>query len=378
MKKRTLAASAAFAAGIFVSSFFVGADPSASVPRVYVNGERVNADVIMKNDRTYLPLRAVGEAMGAEVSYDEETDCVFVNFTEDNAVAHLVEQVSPSVVAIIANAGDVKSSSYVSGSGVIYKSNGTIITNAHVVEDTANLTVILYDGTMLPATVLFSDKETDLAIIKVNKIGLTPITFAETQPMPGQTAIAIGTPTSMTLRNTVTKGVVSGVDIMPLLEDMNYYKLLQMDTTINHGNSGGALINMRGELIGINSYGLGDYMIENTNFAIPMETVRFVIDCYEKYGKIVRPTFGLTLETSWEAQIGLPTTKGMTVRKSDNAALAVGDVICGVNGYAVSNIYDFRVAVRDTYTPGSPITVGVRTGGEDGAYKEVQISATEE
>lgn len=376
MKKMLMGIVCGVAAGIIVGAGSAGVLGADSVPKVYVNGARVNAEVIMKDDHTYLPLRAVGEAMGAEVSYDEVNDSVYVTYSEDNAVTKLVEQISPGVVAIVADYGD-RAGMYGSGSGVIYKSNGVIVTNAHVVKDAKNLTVILYDGTMLPGTVLIADDEADIALVKVNRIGLTAVPFAEQKPLPGQTSIAIGTPTSLSLRNTVTKGIVSGTDVMPL-DGMNYFKLLQMDTTINHGNSGGALINMRGELIGINSYGLGDYNIENTNFAIPVDTVRFVIDCYEKYGKVLRPTFGLTLETSWEAQRGFPTTKGLTVRKAPEGTFAVGDVICKVNGYPITNIYDVREAVKQTYKPGNAVIFGYRAGGEDGEYRELAMYPVEE
>ena len=204
----------------------------------------------MKDDRTYIPLRAVGESMGAEVLWDAETECAYVNFTEDDAIAKLVEDISPSVVAIIGNytgnSGSVSDyNKYTAhGSGVIYKSNGYILTNAHVIRDISNITVVLNDGTSLPATVLYSDDYADLAVVKVNKLGLPAITMADSEDVvSGKTAIAIGTPLSMSLRNSVTKGIISGTQVA--LND-SYYKLIQTDTTINPGNSGGALINTRG------------------------------------------------------------------------------------------------------------------------------------
>jgi len=323
-----------------------------SAVRVYVNGMRVNEDVILKDGRTYVPLRAVSESMGAEVIWDESTFSAHINFTEDDAIAKIVEDVSPSVVTIIGNYIDSAEASKFSnptahGSGVIYKSNGYILTNAHVVDNIKNLTVVLNNGETLPGQVLFSDTQADLAIVKVNKIGLSPITFADASAIaPGKTAIAIGTPISLTMRNSVTKGIVSGYGVA--LED-SYYKLLQTDATINPGNSGGPLLNTKGELIGINSSKYAGIGIENLGFAIPVDTVLYAIEQYETHGKILRPDFKMTLENSWEAKIGLPTTKGITVKASNNGVLRAGDTILSVNGIAVHCIADLNEALKLTY-----------------------------
>ena len=132
-----------------------------------------------------------------------------------------------------------------------YRSNGYILTNAHVVENIKNLTVVLNNGEVAAGQLLFSDSTIDLAIVKISKIGLTPILMADAQSIvAGKTAIAIGTPISMSMRNTVTKGIVCGCDVS--LPD-SHYKLIQTDATVNPGNSGGPLLNTKGELIGINS-----------------------------------------------------------------------------------------------------------------------------
>ncbi|MEE1043204.1 MAG: trypsin-like peptidase domain-containing protein [Clostridia bacterium] len=240
--------------------------------RVYVNGMRLNHNVILNEGTTYVPIRAVSESLGANVVWDQESFSAYITFTEEDAVSKVVENVSPSVVTIVGNyngSGVVidYNNPTMHGSGVIYKSNGHIITNAHVVEDIKNLTVILNDGTSLPGKVLYSDKNSDLAIVKIDKIGLKPVSMADKSSiLSGKTAIAIGTPISLSMRNTVTKGIVSGNGVS--LSD-SYYKLIQTDAAINPGNSGGPLLNSKGELIGINSSKYVSVGIDNMGFAIP-------------------------------------------------------------------------------------------------------------
>ena len=319
--------------------------------RVYVNGMRLNHDVILENDRTYVPLRAVSEAMGAEVLWDDASRTVNINYTEDDAVANLVAEASAGTVTILGNYSGSEAQTYYSpivhGSGVVYKSNGYIITNAHVVKDIKNLTVVLASGESLPGTVLLSDDDADLAIVKINKIGLTPIKITEQSDiLSGTTAIAIGTPISLTMRNSVTKGIISGSGVA--LSD-SYYKLLQTDAAINPGNSGGPLLNLKGELIGINSSKFVSSGIDNMGFAIPADTVKFVITEYEQYGRIRRPSLNFATENSWEAKIGLPTTKGITVKNSTNEKILNGDIINAVNGIAVHSTADLNEAIKKTY-----------------------------
>ena len=343
-----------------------GTASAASHVRVYVNGMRVNEDVILQNDRTYIPLRAVSEAMGAQVDWDGNTSSAYITFSEDDAIAQLVENVSPSVVTIVGNYNDSSDSGQFNnptmhGSGVIYKNNGHIITNAHVVKDIKNLTVVLSNGETYPGKVLFSDEAADLAIVKIEKLGLTPITMADPSAIvSGKTVIAIGTPISLSMRNTVTKGIISGVDVV--LPD-SHYKILQTDASVNPGNSGGPLLNIRGELVGINSSKFAGVGIEGMCFAIPVDTVKHAISQYEQHGKILRPTLPFTLQESWEAKIGLPTLKGLTVKNVSGGELANGDVITALNDIPVHSLADWNEAIKDTYT-GSGITVTFTRGGE--------------
>ena len=336
-------------------------------PRVYVNGNRMNSELIMHNDRIYVPLRAVSETLGAQVEWDGQSETAYINFTEDDAIAKIVENVSPAVVTIVGNyngSGEAQkyNNTTVHGSGVVYKSNGHIVTNAHVVDDISNLTVVFNDGTLCAGEVLYSDEVADIAIVKVERLGLSYVSMADISTVvSGKTAIAIGTPISLSMRNTVTKGIVcgNGVEI-----PNSYYKLIQTDTTINPGNSGGPLLNTKGELIGINSSKYSGGTIENVGFAIPVDTVSYVISQYEKHGGVRRADFGLTLDQSWEAKIGLPTNKGLTVKTSSNPALASGDSIVAVNGISVHSIGDWNEALKKTYNGVSATIKYIRNGIE--------------
>lgn len=345
---------ALFASGIVVTAFLAGNVYAQRTVRVYVNGIRVQEETLLHNDRTFIPLRAVSESLGAEVVWDEETYSAFVNFTEDDAIAKVVENASPSVVTIIGNAkSDSASSQYnnptAHGSGVIYKSNGHILTNAHVVNGIKNITVVLSNGERYPARVLFSDELADIAIVKIEKLGLTPITFADPATViSGKTVIAIGTPISLSMRNSVTKGIVSGVDVTL---DGSHYKILQTDASINPGNSGGPLLNVKGELVGLNSSKYASVMIDNMSFSIPVETLKFAISQYETYGAIIRPNIDFSLEQSWEAKIGLPTSNGLTVKSSSNPDILAGDIITALGGIKVHSIADWNEAVKKTYNP---------------------------
>lgn len=344
----------------------IGSVCAAANPRVYVNGQRAEKDAVLLDDTTYIPVRAMCEALGANVSWDAESQSVFVTLTEDDIVAKTVEDVSPSIVTIVGNySGNEQASAYnnltMHGTGVIYKSNGHIVTNAHVVDGIKNLTVVLNNGELYPGTVLYSDEKADLAVVKIDKIGLRPVTMAKKEDIvTGKTAIAIGTPISLSMRNTVTKGIISGAAVA--LND-SYYKLIQTDATINPGNSGGPLLNLKGEVIGINSSKYADVSIDNVGFAIPADTVSRVIAQFETYGKILRPNQNFTLEQSPEARIGLPTQKGLTVRSSENDSLAPGDVITAVNGIKVHSTADWNEALKSTYD-GTSVIIDCVKGGE--------------
>ena len=161
------------------------------------------------------------------------------------------------------------------------------------------------------------------------------------------------------MRNSASKGIVSGLNVST---PSAYYPLIQTDAAINAGNSGGPLLNMKGQLIGINSSKYAGVGIEGINFSIPLDTINYVLNQFEQNGKVIRPDLGVTLENSWEARIGLPTKKGVTVKTSSSSSLSSGDVINSINGVEVHSIVDFNKALRDTYSSGSINVIYTRNG----------------
>lgn len=335
---------------------------------IYVNGKIISQKGYVQNDTTYVPIRAVSENLGASVDWDGKS--VHVQMQEDSVISSLIAQASESVVAVAGNYKG-KSSSAVSeyndsvshGTGVVIKSSGLILTNAHVVEDMENITVIFSDGTSYAASVECIDKNSDLATVRINRLGLKPMKIAESTSsvMPGSTVIAIGTPLSLNMRNSATKGIISGTDVTV---KGSFYPLLQTDAAINPGNSGGPLIDLNGNLIGINSSKYSGVGIEGMAFSIPAETVNYVLNQFEANGKAVRPDISASFEESWEARIGLPTQKGLTVKNSSSAELKDGDVVTAVNGAPVHSISDYNRAVRDLFTDTLTMTVS-RNGAEE-------------
>lgn len=367
MKKST--AGTAIAA-VLISALIPAAVLADDGVTVQVNGKDLDTEAVIINDRTYVPLRAVSEALGAEVSWDNDSRTVGIAAADESAIPSVINSACESVVAVVGNykpgytetAVNYKDS-MAHGTGVIIRSAGLILTNAHVVTDIDNLTVIFRDGSEYAGTVQWIDKTADLAVVKINKLGLTPITFGTADDIVwGSTVIAIGTPLSLSMRNTVTRGIISGTDVY--LSDA-YYPLIQIDAAINAGNSGGPLITAAGKLIGINSSKYAGVGIEGMAFSIPVDTITYVLDQFDRNGKVLRPDIGITTEDSWEAKRGLPTTKGITVKTSTSSVLAVGDVITAVNGAEIHSTIEYNKVLRDTYTTGDISVTYTRGNSSD-------------
>lgn len=337
-------------------------------PDVYINGQRLDKSGVVIDGSVYVPLRSVGERMGADVEWNDSTKSAHIFFSEENMISAVAQQVSPSVVAIVGNYKPSGSSSpqqdynelTAHGTGVVIKSNGRILTNFHVIDDLENITVIFNDGSTYPANVLYKDSLSDLAVLQINKLGLTPITFAKPETIQqGNTVIAIGTPLSLSMRNTITRGIISATEVC--IPD-GYYPLLQTDAAINPGNSGGPLINMRGECVGINSSKYSGVGIEGLAFTIPVDTVNYVLDHFEKYGKVIRPSLDITVSNSWEANLGLPTKKGVSVKTSKIQSLLPGDSIIAINDYPVHSQIDYNMALKNSFGAETVTVTYIRNG----------------
>lgn len=342
-----------------------------AAPNVEVNGTQIDTDAVIIDDKTYVPLRGVFEAAGAEVSWNEETQTAGINISnslsDDELIPSVIESVSPSVVVII---GRGKTESYygsqegiMSGSGVIIKTGGEILTNAHVVKNMNTILVVMNDGKGYEAQLKYIDEDTDLAVVKIKKIGLPVVKFANSEDIVvGKQVIAIGTPITFSLRNSATVGHISGLN----RSVGEPYRLVQTDTAITHGNSGGALINMNGELVGITSSG---YSGTNTNFAVPVDTVKYVLNQFELYGKVRHISFGAEFQEDWLAELGVPSEAGLTIKGLEKssplakASFKTGDVLVSVDDVAINSIVELNELMKN-YLPGDTVKVGVKTNGE--------------
>ena len=332
-----------------------------AAPSVEVNGTQIDTDAVIIDDKTYVPLRGVFEAAGAEVSWNEETQTAGINISnslsDDELIPSVIESVSPSVVGII---GRGKTESYygsqegiMSGSGVIIKTGGEILTNAHVVKNMNTILVVMNDGKGYEAQLKYIDDDTDLAVVKIKKIGLPVVKFANSEDIVvGKQVIAIGTPITFSLRNSATVGHISGLN----RSVGDPYRLIQTDTAITHGNSGGAITS-------------SGYSGTNTNFAVPVDTVKYVLNQFELYGKVRHISFGAEFQEDWLAELGVPSEAGLTIKGLEKssplakASFKTGDVLVSVDDIAINSIVELNELMKN-YLPGDTVKVGVKTNGE--------------
>ena len=257
------------------------------------------------------------------------------------------------------------------GSGVIYDKAGLILTNNHVVEGATAIDVELADGSRVDATLVGRDPSNDVAVVKIDpaKVSVVAQLGDSDAVKPGQPVVAIGSPEA--LENSVTEGIVSGVN----RQLDNYVGLIQTDAAINHGNSGGPLINAYGQVIGLNTLGVRDNNAQGLNFAIPINKAKQVAGTLVSKGNgavvSTRAYLGVQvdpLNTSNAAQYGTKLTQGAYVVKvepgtpAEKAGLRAGDVITAVNGTKLDN----KTAIGDvlnTLNVGDTATLTIdRTG----------------
>ena len=240
------------------------------------------------------------------------------------------------------------------GSGVIFRKDGYIVTNNHVIAGAKELIVSLSDGNTLTGELVGADELTDLAVVKVNADNLPFATFGNSDEiMVGEPVVAIGNPLGLEFQGSVTVGVVSALNRTLEIADKTV-KLIQTDAAINPGNSGGALLNYDGEVIGINSAKLATTGVEGMGFAIPINTVQTIIDELMEKGYVARPYLGVTIfDKQTAARYGYQLTidKGVYVFQiyvggpADRAGLQRGDVILSIEGKAVNSVAEVRTEI---------------------------------
>lgn len=256
------------------------------------------------------------------------------------------------------------------GSGVLVSEDGYILTNHHVISQAQNIKVALWDGRIAGAQVVGSDLETDLAVLKVNLNGLPTAPIGEGgRPRVGDVVLAIGN--ALGLSHTVTMGIISATGRETGGSSV-YEGFLQTDAAINAGNSGGALVNARGELIGINTRNLsGATGAQNIGFAIPIGTARDVMRQIIEYGGVRRGWMGALFSdlASATGTDGTQSPRGIFVRDVTrggpawDAGIREGDQIIAQNGEPVENAQNFNLLIASTM-PGTRVELDVRRRNE--------------
>lgn len=284
-------------------------------------------------------------------------------------VAAIAARVSPSVVRIDVASNGIGQGS---GSGVLYSSDGHVITNAHVVQDAPTVTVTLPDGQRFDGEVLGTDPVSDIAVVDIDGTDLPVPAYGAGDVRVGETAIAIGSPFG--LDGSVTAGVVSALNRTVTTRQGPQVDMIQTDAAINPGNSGGALVNGRGEIIGINtaifSQG-GDNA--GIGFAIPVETARAIADQIIENGEVRHAFLGIqgqTVDRQVAELYGLPVSQGAVVAAvvegtpAAEAGLQRGDIIVAMDGREIRSMPELAGLIQ-RQQPGDTVEMTVRRGGEE-------------
>jgi S1-C subfamily serine protease len=307
------------------------------------------------------------------------------------AMIAAVQQVAPAVVTVLSSGSQGSGS----GSGVIVSADGFIVTNNHVVESARQLAVVFADSSRRPAELIGTDPLNDIAVLRVE--GDLPGVAAigdSAALMPGEQVLAIGSPLG-NFRNTVTAGVVSALNrSVGSMEG-----LIQTDAAINSGNSGGPLINLRGEVVGINTLvvrndlagglGMGAAPVEGLGFAVPSSIFRGVADQLVTTGEVRYPFLGvryLPIDGSIAAELSLPVQNGALIQAgpggqsaitpgsaADRAGLQDGDIITGINDARIDANTSLRQLLLQ-YRPGDTVNLLVL---RDGTERAVEVTLGE-
>ncbi|MFZ3577705.1 S1C family serine protease [Virgibacillus sp. DJP39] len=319
----------------------------------------------------------------------------FVKVDVSTQITDVIEKVAPAVVGVVniqqqMDFWQKQESKAGTGSGVIYKKEGGnafVITNHHVVDGADTVEVVLSNDTHINAEIIGSDLFSDLAVLRIDGKNIDQVIQmgSSDDVKVGEPAIAIGNPLGMRFSGSVTQGVISGKQ-RTVPQDFNQdgrpdwqAEVIQTDAAINPGNSGGALINIKGQLIGINSMKINEAAVEGIGFAIPVDIVRPIVNELEKKGKITRPYLGVEIysleevpQTEWDSTLSLPSgVKGgvyvWSVEKfspADQAGLERLDVITQVDGKEVLNMIDLRKILYQDKEVGDDLKVTYYRGSD--------------
>ncbi len=297
------------------------------------------------------------------------------------SLADIVDEVMPAVVSVnkhvsISRFGEQRLEEVESGSGVIIDSNGYIVTNHHVIEGADKVTVLIPGKGRYDAEIVGEDILTDLALLKIDESGLIEMPLGDSlQARVGETVMAIGNPLGY-FQQTVTAGIISALDRQVRFPGSGYaYTFIQTDALVNPGNSGGPLVNLRGEIIGINTAKISLMGVEGIGLAIPSNTVKRVVDDLVEHGRVIRPHIGVVLE-DWIDYSGEEPEKGVLIvdiapdTAADEAGFQQGDIIVAIDDKDVQYFAQLFDRLLDYY----PDETVVITYYRDGERLEVTLT----
>ena len=290
------------------------------------------------------------------------------------------------------NGGNSTSTASASGSGIIISNDGYILTNNHVVasessstyyeiSEATSLKVKLFnDDTEYDATIVGKDAQTDLAVLKIEAENLTAAEFANSDEVKvGEFAMAVGNP--LDLGTTITCGVVSATNRTVTDDDGTTHTCIQTDAAINSGNSGGALVNSEGKVIGVNTLKLAGTGVEGIGFAIPINSTIDVTNQLITYNKVKRPSIGISCKDITESMakqynlvVGVYVASVDDFSAAEKAGLKVGDVITEIDGKKITNFNELN-EIKNTHSIGDNITLKINRNGED---KEISLTLGEQ
>ena len=300
------------------------------------------------------------------------------NIPQEGALTlqQIYQKMIPSVVSII----NVSRQGTGTGTGIVMTEDGYIITNHHVVDGAETLTVLLDDGVEYTAALVGADAVSDLAVLKIEKAGLAAAEFGDSALVQvGDTVVAIGDPLGIELRGTMTDGIISAIN-RDVTTNGRTLTLLQTNAQLNNGNSGGPLVNIYGQVIGINTMKMGSYYsgtVEGIGFAIPVSTAKPIVDELIEKGYVSgRPALGIqgdAVPGYAQAYYRLPAGVYVAYVATNSDAylkgLQEGDIITAINGQTITSIDELNT-VKNQFVAGDTVTLVIYRSGR---YYEADI-----
>jgi serine protease Do len=378
-------------AALLVTAFVAGVLFTTAGANFFDSGDRVATPTLAESGSTALPQSAVASSLAFQEAFTKVSNNVnpaVVQIQAEKVVQRRNPFEGSPFEDFFGRPGPRRSQGL--GSGVVIRSDGYIVTNNHVVEDAEDLQVKMFDGTLHDAEIVGADAPSDLAVIKIDETGLPAVSFGDSEQLQaGQWVLAFGSPLSANLSNTVTAGIVSAVGRIRQGRRSNdpgaIKNYVQTDAAINPGNSGGPLVDLQGQLVGINTAiasQTGGY--QGIGFAIPANTVERVATQLIDRGEVRRARLGITygpVPTSMVQNEDLPPGSAYVGEvvdggPADEAGLQQGDIIIAIDGQELSDYLQVGNIIASNQ-PGESVEITVDRDGERRSFT-VELGAQED